>query len=42
MIRLTEDEKAQSDGYDVLVLSWVKVFTTKAQKRVITQLGTEN
>jgi hypothetical protein len=39
MIKLTEDEKLKSGGYDVLVLSWVKVFTPKTQEKVIRQLG---
>ena len=39
MVKLTEDEKRKSGGYDVLVLSWVKVFTPKTQKGVINQLG---
>ena len=40
MVRLTEDEKTKSGGYDVLVLSWVKIFTPKSQEKVITRLGT--
>jgi hypothetical protein len=39
MIILTEDEKEKSGGYDVLVLSWVKIFTPKSQEKVIKQLG---
>ena|SRR5690554_3074894 len=39
MVKLTEVEKTKSGGYDVLVLSWVKVFTPKTKKRIITQLG---
>ncbi len=38
-IRLTNDEKQKSGGYDVLVLSWVKVFTDKQKKNLIKQLG---
>lgn len=41
MVKLTEDEKLKSGGYDVLVLSWVKVFTPKTQEKVIRQLGLE-
>ena len=41
MVKLTEDEKKKSGGYDILVLSWVKVFTPKTQERVIEQLGNE-
>ena len=41
MIKLTEDEKLKSGGYDALVLSWVKVFTPKTQEKVIRQLGLE-
>jgi hypothetical protein len=39
MVELTGDEKLRSGGYDVLVLSWVKVFTPKSQEKVIRQLG---
>ena len=41
MVKLTEDEKMKSGGYDVLVLSWVKVFTPKTKEKVIRQLGNE-
>ena len=41
MVKLTEVEKTKSGGYDVLVLSWVKVFTPKTQERIVTQLGTD-
>lgn len=38
MVKLTENEKNKSGGYDALVLSWVKVFTNKRKKKVIKQL----
>ena len=41
MVELTEDEKLKSGGYDVLVLSWVKIFTPRTQEKVIKQLGLE-
>ena len=39
MVKLTEDEKKESGGYDVIVLSWVKIFTPKSQERAIKYLG---
>lgn len=39
MVRLTDEEKLKSGGFDVLVLSWVKLFTDKRQKRTIEILG---
>lgn len=39
MVKLSEEEKIQSGGYDVLVLSWVKVFSSRTQKKTIEQLG---
>ncbi len=42
LVKLTEDEKTKSGGYDVLVLSWVKVFNPKTKEQVITQLGSKN
>ena len=39
MVKLTEEEKNKSGGYDVLVLSWVKVFTDKRKKIIIKQLS---
>ncbi len=38
MVELTEDEKKESGGYDVIVLSWVKIFTPKSQKKAIQYL----
>ncbi|MBO9684754.1 MAG: hypothetical protein J7502_19140 [Flavisolibacter sp.] len=38
MIRLTEEEKQKSGGYDVLVLSWVKLFTDNQKRRIINRL----
>lgn len=39
MVRLTEEEKSQSNGYDALVLSWVKLFTNKQKKRIVKRLS---
>jgi len=39
MLALTDDEKLKSGGYDVLVLSWVKIFSPKTREKVISQLG---
>lgn len=36
---LTEEEKVRSGGYDVLVMSWVKVYTPKTHRKVIAELG---
>lgn len=41
MVRLTEEEKLKSGGYDVLVLSWVKIFTPKRPEIVLRQLQSE-
>ncbi|MEZ4949877.1 MAG: hypothetical protein R2879_04385 [Saprospiraceae bacterium] len=38
MVRLNDEEKIQSGGYDLLVLSWVKVFTPKRKRKVIRAL----
>lgn len=38
MVRLNDEEKLKSGGYDVLVLSWVKVFTPKRRRKVIRAL----
>lgn len=38
MVELTQDEKVKSCGYDVLVLSWVKIFTPRRKEMVINQL----
>ena len=32
---LSKDEKIRSGGYDVIVLSWVKIFTKKKKKRIL-------
>ncbi len=37
-VRLTQEEKQKSGGYDVLVLSWVKLFTDKQKEKIIEQL----
>jgi len=41
MVKLTIDEKEKSGGYDVLVLTWVKAFTPRTQRKTIEQLRTE-
>jgi hypothetical protein len=38
-IRLTTQEKQKSNGYDAVVMSWVKLFTDKQRKRIIEQLS---
>lgn len=42
MVRLSDEEKLKSGGYDVLVLSWVKVFTSRRQKKTVEILGKIN
>lgn len=39
MVKLTKEEKNKSGGYDVFVLSWVKVFTNKQKRKIIEQLA---
>ncbi len=39
MCQLTDKEKSKSGGYDVLVLSWVKIFTDKRRKKTVEILG---
>ncbi len=39
VVRLTAEEKLKSNGYDAIVMSWVKVFTDKQRKKIIEQLG---
>lgn len=38
-VRLTKEEKKLSNGYDAIVMSWVKVFTKKQRKRIVKQLS---
>lgn len=38
-VRLTNEEKQKSNGYDVIVMSWVKLFTNKQKNRIIKQLN---
>ena len=38
MVKLSDKEKAQSGGYDILVLSWVKIFSDKSQDLAIKHL----
>lgn len=39
MVLLTEAEKQRSGGYDVLVLSWVKVLTDRRKRKIVEYLG---
>ena len=39
MLELTLEEKKKSGGYDVFVLSWVKIFTEKQKRNVIEKLA---
>lgn len=39
IIILTKNEKYNSRGYDVFVLTWVKVFTNRQKKRMINKLA---
>jgi hypothetical protein len=39
MVLLKPTEKAASGGYDVLVLSWGRMFTQEQRKEIIKQLG---
>lgn len=39
MVRLTQEEKKRSSGYDAIVLSWVKLFTEKQRKKTVNKLG---
>lgn len=38
-VRLTAKEKEKSNGYDAIVMVWVKLFTPKQKKRLIEQLS---
>ena len=40
IVQLTQEEKIKSNGYDVLVLSWVKIFTDKQRSRIVKRLST--
>ncbi|HRO41426.1 MAG TPA: hypothetical protein PL009_01235 [Flavipsychrobacter sp.] len=37
MVRLTDQEKCRA-GYDVLIISWVKIFTDRQKKKIIKEL----
>lgn len=37
-IFLTEEEKIKSGGYDVILLSWVKLLTDRRRKQIISEL----
>jgi len=39
MVLLTEEDKYKSEGYDVFVLLWVKVFSNRQKKRMIERLN---
>jgi hypothetical protein len=38
-VRLTNEEKQKSNGYDAIVMSWVKVYANKQRKKTIEQLN---
>ncbi len=38
VVRLTEEEKLKSGGYDAIALTWVKLFTNKQRRKIITRL----
>jgi hypothetical protein len=38
-VRLTPEEKQKSNGYDAIVMSWIKVFTDKQRKKIIEHLS---
>lgn len=42
MVKLSKDEKEKSGGYDVLVLSWVKVYTKRAHRKALNTLEQKN
>ncbi|HEY8954803.1 hypothetical protein [Chitinophaga sp.] len=37
-IHLTKEDKEKTNGYDALVLVWVKLFTNKQKRNIIAQL----
>jgi hypothetical protein len=39
IVVLNEEERAKSGGYEVLVLSWVKVFTSFHRRRIVKKLA---
>ena len=42
LVQLTKQEKSKSNGYDALVLSWVKTFTDRQKRRILKRLSKEN
>ncbi|HVK97618.1 MAG TPA: hypothetical protein VM368_07370 [Flavisolibacter sp.] len=38
MVRLSEEERKKSGGYDAFVLSWVKSFSDKQKRRIISRI----
>ncbi|MBT9392580.1 hypothetical protein KLP40_05330 [Hymenobacter sp. NST-14] len=38
-VRLTPEETKKSNGYDAIVMSWVKLFTNKRKNIIIKKLG---
>lgn len=42
LVKLDENEKAISGGYDALLLSWVKVFSDRQKRKTIKELGRSN
>ena len=42
MIKLTQKEKELAGGCDVLVLSWVKVFTKRKKKKILKEIYINN
>ncbi|HUC80756.1 MAG TPA: hypothetical protein VMR70_07560 [Flavisolibacter sp.] len=41
VVQLTAEERLKSGGYDAIVLSWVKLFTDKQRKKIISRLQLE-
>ena len=39
LIILTQKEKEQSNGYDAIILYWVKIFTDNRKKNIIKELN---
>ena len=38
-VRLSSEEKQKSNGYDAIVMSWVKIFTKKQKKKIIERMN---
>ena len=39
---LSDKEQIESGGYDVIILSWVKIFSNRKQKKIIKIIGKKN